>query len=215
MFLALAMLSSCDHIDAVGDKVNELKDMRKESTQGLDGINVGQILENVKGGPTVRTLTEAEYETFTSQSGRLNIIEFHSGSSRHSVDFEPVLIAAVEAKSSVARLGRVNVDTSPGLAKIQEVRKVPDVRFYLDGQLVHHFTGTESRKTLGKLIEMHSGSIVPADGFTTNLTDGLDGFTGGSSGQDPAKPHPKPKPIDEAMQPMEESWLPPGMSRKK
>lgn len=34
------LLGSCDLIDTAGDKVNELKDMRKEGTQGVEGMDL-------------------------------------------------------------------------------------------------------------------------------------------------------------------------------
>lgn len=209
------MLASCDHIDAVGDKVNELKDLRKETTQGIDGMKLDEIIDGVKGGPTIQTLQETEFDKFTSESGRLNIVEFESSDSSYSLDFQPVLAAAVNANSSVARLGRIDVEKSLNLAEIQEVRKVPDVRFYLDGQLVHQFTGTESRETLDKLIKAHSASVVPVDDFAAQLNEGLDGVLGGASPTTPTQPKYDAPPIEEAMRPMDKEWLPPGMSRKK
>ncbi len=211
----LSLLNSCDHIDAVGDKVNELKDLRKESTQGLDGLGLDQILDGVKGGATIQTLQETDFATFTSESGRLNIVEFQSSGSSYSLDFQPVLAAAVNRNSSVARLGRIDVEKALNLAEIQEVRKVPDIRFYLDGQLVHQFTGTESEETLDKLIKAHSATVIPVDDFAAQLNEGLDGVTGGTSVTSPTQPPQKVTPIDEAMKPMDKEWLPPGMSRKK
>lgn len=211
----ILFLNSCDHIDAVGDKVNELKDLRQESTEGIDGMKLGQILDGIKGGPTIQALQETEFDTFISESGRLNIIEFESSDSSHSVDFQPVLAAVVDANSSVARLGRIDVEKALNLADIQEVRKVPDVRFYLDGQLVHQFTGTESEETLDKLVKLHSASVIPTDDFAAQLNKGIDGLAGDSSELRPAKVQHKASPIDEAMKPMDKEWLPPGMSRKK
>jgi hypothetical protein len=36
----MPFLGSCDRIDAVGDKVNDLKDARKASTQGVEGMDL-------------------------------------------------------------------------------------------------------------------------------------------------------------------------------
>lgn len=46
-------LSSCD-LDAVGDKVDELKDLRKESTQGVEGMDIKAIVSGMQNtGPTI------------------------------------------------------------------------------------------------------------------------------------------------------------------
>lgn len=208
------LLNSCDHIDAVGDKVNELKDLRTESTQGIGEMKLDQIIEGVKGGPTVQEVSEAEFGRFTMETGRLNIVEFRSADSAPSEDFSPVMAAAVEANSSVARLGRIDVENALDLAKVQEVRKVPEVRFFLDGEMVHRFSGNESLENLDKLIKSHSASVIPVDDFATQLNDGLDKVSGDKEGLRPTGTKRKAKSINEAMKPMEKDWLPPGMSAK-
>ncbi len=79
MAVIALFLNSCDHIDAVGDKVNELKDLRTESTQGINGMKLDQIIEGVRGDATVQEVNQLEFDHFTKEPGKLNIVEFRSG----------------------------------------------------------------------------------------------------------------------------------------
>lgn len=199
----------------MGDKVDELKDLRKESTQGIDGIKIGQILDDVKGGPTVQDLAQTEFDTFISEPGRLNIVDFHAEWCGPCKKLGPVLTEVVNANSGVARLGKIDVDQAGELSQTLGVRRIPDVRFYVDGQLVHRFTGGKPKAALEKLVKAHTASMVPIDDFAGQLNAGLDGVVGGGTVPVPTGAQDNSKPIDEAMKPMDKEWLPPGMSRKK
>ncbi|WP_411826509.1 thioredoxin family protein [Luteolibacter sp. AS25] len=204
LFSLLLLLPSCDHIDAVGDGVNELKDLRKESTEGIDGMNLDQILDGVKGGPTVQNLTEGHFQEFVGEPGKLNIVDFHAEWCPPCKRLGPVLSQVVEANSTVARLGKINVDQAKSLSGQIGVRNIPDVRFYIDGKMVHRFVGGQNRRAIENMIATYSRS----------LPNGA-----GGENQKGAVPGPKAassaKPISQAMEPMKENWLPPGMTPRK
>jgi len=191
--------------------MNDLKDLRKESTQGIDGMKLGQILDNVKVGPTIQDLPQTEFDAFIAEKGRLNIVDFHADWCAPCKKLGPILSEVVEANSKVVRLGKINVDHARELAQEQDVEGIPDVRFYVDGQLVHKFVGGESKATIEKLIAEHTSSIVPTD----DSAGQVNGAAGDSAGFQPTNAPNKAKPINEAMKPMEKNWLPPGMSQKK
>lgn len=215
---AIAVLGSCDHIDAVGDKVNELKDMRKETTQGIDGMDLKAIVEGVEDtGPAVQDIGEVDLQTFISESGRLNIVVFHVGWSDPCKRLVPVISGVVEEHPGIVRLGRINVDQARELSAEMGVRNIPDVRFYIDGELVHKFTGDLSKGDIESLIATHAASIDPAAVVAAGLDQGFPGAAdnAGTTPTVPAKPRPSnAKPIEEAVKPMDKDWLPPGMSRK-
>lgn len=212
----MALLSSCDHIDAVGDKVNELKDMRKESTHGVEGMDVKAIVDGIQNtGPAVQDIGEVDFQTFISQPGRLNIVDFHADWCPPCRKLGPILSEVVETNSSVARLGKLNVDHAKELAREQGVRGIPDVRFYIDGKLVHKFTGAIPRGEIENLVATHSVDINPLSGFSAPLNEGIDAM--GTSGSQPSvgQKATTAKPIEEAMKPMAKDWLPPGISRNE
>lgn len=206
------LLGSCDHIDAVGDKVNELKDVRKESTQGVEGMDIKAITGGIsKTGPTVQDLAETQFDTFIAEPGRLNIVDFHADWCPPCRKLAPILTEVVESNAHVVRLGKINVDHAKELAREQGVRGIPDVRFYVDGKLVHKFTGAPPKAQLEQLIATHSASINP----TQALTDALVNESGDGTAVAPPTRPANAKPIEEALKPMDKNWLPPGMSRKE
>lgn len=213
--LLLPFLCSCDQIDAVGNKVNELKDMRKESTQGVEGMDLKAIVGGIQHtGPAVQEIGEIEFQEFISQPGRLNIVDFYADWCPPCRNLAPVLSGVIEANSGVARLGKLNVDRARELSKEQGIRSIPDVRFYIDGKLVHKFTGGKNKEAIEKLIATHSAGITPATDLSAQLNKGI--VETDATGQAPP-PSPRPssaKPLEEAMKPMAKDWLPPGMSEK-
>lgn len=218
----IPFLGSCDHIDAVGDKVNELKDMRKESVTGAEGMGLNELLgneplENLQGGPSVTPIGEVDFNHFIAEPGRLNIVDFHADWCGPCKTLGPILEQVVSANAMTARLGTFDVDQAKDFAREQGVSGIPDVRFYIDGKMVDRFVGGESKARVEELVAKHTAGIVPANDFAGILNAGIDdlGKPKGTTENIPARPKASnAKPLDEAMAPMEEEWLPPGMSRK-
>lgn len=154
----IPIFSSCDHDDAFGDKM--------ESTQEIDATKLGQISDGINSGATVQDLAQTEFDAFISEPGQLNIVDFYADWCGPCRRLGPILSGVVEANSGVARLGKINVDHAKQLARFQGVRSIPDVRFYIDGKMVHQFVGGESKFTLEGLIKTHTASIVPANDLT-------------------------------------------------
>jgi thioredoxin-like negative regulator of GroEL len=215
---AFALLGSCDHIDAVGDKVNELKDMRKESTAGVEGMDLKALMEGAKDtGPAVQDIGEVDFQEFVTGPGKLNVVVFHADWCGPCKRFAPVISGVVEAHSGVVRMGRVNVDQARELCTELGVRSIPDVRFFIDGEMIHKFTGGLSRDGIESLIATHSANIDPTAGTAGGVDQGFPGAAenDGTTATVPANPRPaNAKPIGEAVKPMDKDWLPPGMSRK-
>lgn len=193
--------------------MDELKDLRKESVNGVEGMDLKAITDGIaKTGPTVRVLSETEYGTFIAEPGRLNIVDFHAEWCGPCKKLGPILTEVVEANEKVVRLGKINVDQAQELAREQEVSSIPDVRFYVDGKLVHKFVGAPSKEKIEELIATHSATINPVQEIVDKLVN--EGGDGGTATAPPTRP-PGAKPIEEAVKPMTKDWLPPGMSPKK
>lgn len=214
--LPFILVCSCDHIDAVGDKVNELKDMRKENTEGVEGMNIKTLVNGIqKTGPAVQDIGEVDFQEFISQPGRLNIVDFHADWCGPCKKLGPVISSVVEANAGAVRLGKINVDNAKELSREQGVREIPDVRFYIDGKMVHKFTGAPPREQIEALIAEHSAGIIPLDDLAAKLNGGsIEEVT---SADQAIPPTPRPsnaKPLEDAMKPMTKEWLPPGLEKK-
>lgn len=206
------LLGSCDSIDAVGDRVKELKDMRNESTQGEKAADLNAIKTGIsKTGPSVQDLAETDFAAFIAEPGRLNIVDYHAEWCGPCKMLAPILTETVAANENVVRLGKINVDYAKELAREQGVSSIPDVRFYVDGKLVHKFVGVPSKAKIEQLISTHSASISP----TPAVAGGIEKASGSPSAVIPPKRPANAKPLEEAMKPMEKKWLPPGVTPKK
>ena len=91
------------------------------------------------------------------------------------------------------------------------------MRFYVDGKLVHRFTGSISKARIESLVAKHSADIDPTAGLVAQINQGFAGMEEAGGTIETAPPRPRPpnaKSLDEAMKPMSKEWLPPGVSKK-
>jgi len=119
----------------------------------LTSCEKNQALENAK------ELNEAEFHEFISHPGTLNIVDFYADWCGVCKQLAPTLSAAVEENADIVRLGKVDVDRSPELATRQGVLALPDIRFYIDGKLVHKFAGGYPREYIDRVISIHRMGI--------------------------------------------------------
>ena len=200
----ILLIPACDHIDAVGDKVGELKVMRQVSTGGIQGDQPDKVVARPEfSGPVVQDLSESEFQSFISQPGRINIVDFYANWCPPCRRLAPVITDVVTGKSNVARLGKINVDQADQLPQALGVTGIPDVRFYIDGVMVDKFVGGRSERKIIEMIDTHTASITTGEST--------------SAGMETLRyrhPPAKAKPLEEAMKPMTKDWLPPGMSQK-
>jgi thioredoxin len=206
------LLVSCDRIDVVGDKKDDLNGTRETGAVGTDGMDLKWLTEgSSKDGPAVQDLPETEFDSFIAEPGRLNIVDFHAEWCGPCKRLAPVLTGLVEENSSIVRLGKINVDQAKELAREEGVTGIPDVRFYVDGKLVHKFTGAPPKEHIEELIATHAASISRLQDPADTARDG----SGAPAAVVPSTRPPKAKPLEEAVKPMEKNWLPPGVSPKR
>jgi thioredoxin 1 len=145
----------------------------------------------------VSTVDASTYEAFVAQQNKLVIVDFYADWCGPCRKLGPILEQAARAHPGVVFVGRVNVDQATKLAADHQVRSIPDVRIFKDGQEVDRFVGCPAEATvLAKIAALAQGitpvATVPAASV-------------------PAVPA---QAAEKAVQPMPKDWLPPGMQKR-
>lgn len=178
-FVLLLGVSSCDKVKQLGDFAKKAKTKSSETAKSL---------------PEGTAVTEANYADFTSQPGRLILIDFTATWCGPCRQMAPMLDKLVAEKNGSIILAKVDVDQHGALAKREGVSGIPDVRVYLDGRQVDRFVGVPPESELRKRIESqlaNLGDVAPSTGA-------------------PGAPASKAPPIA----PAPKDWMPKGMQRR-
>ena len=187
LLIAIAAgLSSCGKVK---DVVKELAAKRsaKAGTSG-DGPAATST------GALVSEITEADFDSFSKQPGRVVVIDFHAEWCGPCRQLAPILERVASEHAGKVVVGKINVDHAPSLASREGVRSIPDVRIFRDGRQVDKFVGLPPESEVRRRITSH--------------TEGLSAITAD------AAPAGAPEPAEPAVRPMDKDWLPPGMQRR-
>ena len=216
---ACFFLTACDKIKNVGGKLDELTEKRKETAAEAEPKEKPAPKGTIeKSGPAVQELAASEFSDFINQPGRLHIVDFYADWCGPCRKLTPVLSSVVQENSRGVRLGKINVDQARDLAAKEGVSSIPDVRFYIDGKLVHKFVGAVPRSEIERLVGVYAVSMqprkAPAPAPQASPSKKTKSTQTKSAPTAPGQQRPtNAKPIEEAIQPMEKEWLPPGVSR--
>ena len=183
-FAALS-LSGCDKVNGIAGKLKDVKDVKEAKGKTRSGPVPAAALE----GAVVRELGEGDYEKFIATPGRLSVVFFHADWCGPCKQLGPVVDKVVREFSSVAQVGRFDVDKCPKLATKMGVRSIPDVRFFLNGEQADDFIGGAPELLVREKFSQHVAGLIPADVVTAPAAPGSDGIPGGKD------------------------WMPPGMKR--
>jgi putative thioredoxin len=93
----------------------------------------------------IKIVTEAdfEYEVIAYSSQAPVIVDFWAEWCRPCKTLTPILEKLAEAAQGAYRLAKVNVDDNPNLAIRYNVRSIPNVKAFRDGQVVSEFLGLQ------------------------------------------------------------------------
>src|SRR4030067_2970921 len=93
----------------------------------------------------IKTVTESdfEYEVIALSNQAPVIVDFWAEWCRPCKTLTPILEKITEEAGGSFRLAKVNVDESPNLALRFNVRSIPNVKAFRDGQAVSEFLGFE------------------------------------------------------------------------
>jgi len=138
-------------------------------------------------GGAVAEVSSAQYQDFISQPGKLVVVDFHADWCPPCKQLAPLLEKAATEFQEVAVVGKVDVDKAKDVAAMNDIRSIPEVRFFRDGKMVDRFVGLIPESEIRAKFAKHS-----ADSTNPGA---------------PATGEP-------AIQPMRKDWLPPGIEKR-
>jgi putative thioredoxin len=102
----------------------------------------------------IRTVTESdfEYEVIAYSNQIPVIVDFWAEWCRPCKTLTPVLEKLAEDSQGTFRLAKVNVDDNPNLALRYNVRSIPNVKAFRDGQVVSEFLGLQPEPRVKEFI---------------------------------------------------------------
>lgn len=145
----------------------------------------------------VMDLDSSNYASFVARSNQLVIVDFYADWCGPCKMIGPVLEQAVAAHPGVVSLGKVNVDRAGQLASEQQVRGIPDVRFFRNGKQVDQLVGFPGEAAVLEKVNALSQGLVASPAATSPTA-----ATAPATSNEPK------------MQRMKKDWLPPGVSRR-
>jgi putative thioredoxin len=108
----------------------------------------------------IRTVTESdfEYEVIAYSNQIPVIVDFWAEWCRPCKTLTPMLEKLAEAAQGAFRLAKLNVDDNPNLALRYNVRSIPNVKAFRDGQVVSEFLGLQPEPRVKEFIQ----SLAPS-----------------------------------------------------
>lgn len=158
--------------------------------------------------PVISDVSAGAYPHFISQPGKLVIIDFYADWCGPCRKLSPILERLAAEQGGTVVVGKVNVDKSRELAAKEQIRNIPDVRFFLDGRQVDGFVGVLPENEIRQRIKAHSKGLYAFE--RTPPKPAADTTDKPEEPEEPENPVEKPPPI----RPMPKDWLPPSMERR-
>ena len=104
-------------------------------------------MENSATSPTV-TLTDSNFEKEVTQSDRTVLVDFWAPWCGPCKMIAPLLDEIATEKAGSVKVAKVNVDENQSLSVKYNVRAIPALLFFKNGQLREQIVGMTSRKDL-------------------------------------------------------------------
>ena len=182
--MLLVGLAGCERVKSAVGKLVAKRDPSGATTEAA-------VVQGSYSSEQVAPLTKAGHPEFIARKNALIIVDFHAEWCGPCKMLGPVLVRAAEAHPGVVYVGKVNVDQENALAGEQKVSGIPDVRIYRDGKEVDRFVGFPGEDDVLERVARLSAGIIPV-----------------AAGEGTPASSP-----DQALQPSDKKWLPPGMTR--
>lgn len=99
------------------------------------------------------TLIEQNFDAEVLQSRRPVLVDFSADWCAPCRTIAPIVDQLAGDFAGRATVGKVDVDAEPDLAERYEIRSIPSLLFFLDGEVVDRVTGTVPHRALGERLE--------------------------------------------------------------
>lgn len=104
----------------------------------------------------VLTLTDESFAQEIDQGEGLAVVDFWAAWCGPCRAVGPVIESLAEDYAGKIKVGKVDVDSNRGITQRFNVRSIPSILYFKDGELVETVVGVRSRRDLEALILAHA-----------------------------------------------------------
>ncbi len=115
----------------------------------------------------LKKITKGNFKP-TIRNNDIAVIDFYADWCGPCKAFSPVLHKVAKAYAGKVVVGKINIDNSQNLAKKYDVKSIPTVLYFKDGELVGKVKGAQTYGNLSKNIE----SLLNADKEKEKVVEG-------------------------------------------
>src|SRR4029077_14512643 len=99
------------------------------------------------------TIDDSNFDREVTKSAQPVLVDFWAEWCRPCKMIAPVLDEIAREKAGTVKVGKVNVDNNQSLSSRSNIRAIPTLLFFKDGQLRDQITGMASKKDLLSRLE--------------------------------------------------------------
>ena len=104
-----------------------------------------------------KEVTDADFEEMVLKGGGIRVVDCWAPWCGPCHSMAPALEAFAEANAERVKVFKLDVDDNPKTAEKYEVRSIPTILFFKDGELKETHVGAMSQASLQEKLDTHSG----------------------------------------------------------